>query len=118
MRPLAALLLAVAAQTAAAQSKNASAIRATVERVVDSVARIAEQNYVFPDTGRMVAEHLRKRLRDGAYRSVTELAQLADRLTADMQAINGDRRPVFRFDGLRTDGVSLPASGNAEPRAA
>jgi hypothetical protein len=105
MRTLATLVLAVAAlsQTVAAQSK-ASAIQATVERVVDSVARIAEQNYVFPDTGRMVADHLRKRLRDGAYRSVTELAQLADRLTADMQAINGDRHLYTTFSGRAQTG--------------
>jgi hypothetical protein len=72
---------------------------ATVARVVNAAADASEQNYVFTDTGKLVADHLRKRLKDGAYRSVTELAQLADRLTVDMQAINGDRHLYVTFAG-------------------
>ena len=60
-----------------------------VGRVVEGLAAAVEQRYVFPDTGRMVADHLRARLRAGAY-AVSDMSQLADRLSADMKAIIGD----------------------------
>jgi hypothetical protein len=83
----------------AQRAPDPAALSSIVERVVDSVARVTEQNYVFADTGRMVADYLRKQLRDGAYRSVVELAQLADRLTTDMQAVNSDRHLYVTYGG-------------------
>jgi hypothetical protein len=95
-----ALMLAAAPHVPGAQTaQDPATLSSIVERVVDSVARVAEQNYVFADTGRMVADYLRKRLRDGSYRSVVELAQLADRLTTDMQAVNGDRHLYVAYAG-------------------
>jgi hypothetical protein len=70
-----------------------------VPRVVERVAQVAEENYVFPDTGRMVAEHLRRRLRAGAFTSVSTPAQLADRLTLEMRAVNGDRHLYVNLAG-------------------
>ena len=94
------LMLAAAPHVLGAQrAPDPAALSSIVERVVDSVARVTEQNYVFADTGRMVADYLRKQLRDGAYRSVVELAQLADRLTTDMQAVNSDRHLYVTYGG-------------------
>jgi retinol-binding protein 3 len=80
--------------------------RAIVERVVRNVANVAERSYVFPDTGKMVAEHLRRRLASGAFSSVVELAQLADRLTAEMQSVNADRHLYVTYAGRSAGGSS------------
>ncbi|MEX2153071.1 MAG: S41 family peptidase [Gemmatimonadaceae bacterium] len=64
--------------------------RAVARQIVERIATSVEQNYLFADTGRMVAEHLRARMRAGAYDTVMEPGRLADRLSADMKATNGD----------------------------
>jgi hypothetical protein len=69
------------------------------KRVVESLARTIEENYVVPDTGRMIAEHLRARLKDGAYAGVMGMAQFANRLGADAKAINGDLHLYVNFTG-------------------
>jgi hypothetical protein len=97
---MAGLLVLVAVQSLGAQEVS---LQATIARVVNAAADAAEQNYVFPDTGRLVADHLRKRLKEGGYRSVTELAQLGDRLTVDMQAINRDRHLYVTYTGRSGD---------------
>ncbi|HVT37998.1 MAG TPA: S41 family peptidase, partial [Gemmatimonadaceae bacterium] len=58
--------------------------------VVDTLARLLEQLYVYPDTGRMIGERLRRRQIDGVYATETSLRGFASRLTADMRSINGD----------------------------
>ena len=114
MRMLGMLLaLALPCALGAQGERDSATMRVTIQRVVTSVASLAEQNYVFPDTGRLVADHLRKRLADGAYASVTELAQLADRLTRDMQAINGDRHLYVNYAGARR---SQPDESGPGPR--
>ena len=107
IRVLAALLaLALPCAVGAQRQQSSATLTAALQRVVTGVAGLAEQNYVFPDTGRMVADHLRKRLAEGAYSGITEPAQLADRLTRDMQAINGDRHLYVNYAGA-------PGSPNA-----
>jgi hypothetical protein len=91
MRSLALGLLLLPAASIAQPAAASTLERTTVHRIVDSVASLAATNYVFPDTGRMVAEHLRSRARAGVYDGVAGMARLADRLTADMQKVNGDR---------------------------
>jgi retinol-binding protein 3 len=93
-------LMVVAPGVLRAQSGNGD-LRAIVDRVVANVANVAEQSYVFPDTGKLVADHVRNRHREGAYATITDPAQLADRLTNDMRAINGDRHLYVTFAGTR-----------------
>jgi hypothetical protein len=64
--------------------------RPTARRVAERVAVAVEENYVFPDTARMIAERLRERVRAGGYDAPMGGAQLADRLGADLKAVNGD----------------------------
>jgi hypothetical protein len=93
------VLLLVMAAPCLAQAVQRSSMSQLAARVVDRVADAAEQNYVFADTGRMIARHLRERLRSGAFVSVTTPAQLADRLTLEMQAVNGDRHLYVNHSG-------------------
>jgi hypothetical protein len=67
--------------------------------VVDSVAARVQALYVVPDTGRMIADHLRARQAAGAYDAVTETADLVETLTRDLQAVNGDGHLYLRVAG-------------------
>jgi hypothetical protein len=64
---------------------------AQVAEVVDSVAVQLERNYVSADTGRLIADHLRRRSAAGAYAAFTRPATLAEALETDLRAVNGDR---------------------------
>lgn len=64
---------------------------AQVREVVDSVAVQMERHYVSPDTGRLIADHLRARAATGAYDALATPAELAAALRTDLRAVNGDR---------------------------
>ncbi len=84
-------LVLVACLAGRAHGQSAVVDTATMRRVVETVARTMSERYVVSDTGRMVADHLRDRLRQGVYARPLDIGRFMDRLTADMQAINGDR---------------------------
>ncbi len=57
--------------------------------VVESIADLVHENYVFPDAAHQLAALLRRRSAEGAYR--TESAEeLAAAVTADLRSVNGD----------------------------
>lgn len=60
-----------------------------LEALIENVASELEQHYIFPDVAKEVAEHLRRRLFDGAYEGL-DLAALAGRISTDLKAVNGD----------------------------
>jgi retinol-binding protein 3 len=96
--PLLALLPALALSQI---SPQAHLDRETARRVADRVASAIEENYVFPDTGHMVAEYLRGRIRAGAYDAPMSTGQLADHLGADIKTINGDLHLYVNFIGAQ-----------------
>jgi hypothetical protein len=64
--------------------------REVIAKAVASIAERVETNYVVADTGRMIADHVRKRLATGAYDKLQTRAQFVDRVTADLRSLNGD----------------------------
>jgi hypothetical protein len=84
---LSAMLLTVAAQ---AQAQSDAISRDAIGRVVASIANQVESNYIVPDTGRMIADYLRRQLSAGAYDKLQTRAQFTDRATADLRFLNGD----------------------------
>ncbi|MFJ3666835.1 S41 family peptidase [Streptomyces sp. NPDC090106] len=74
--------------------------------VIDEVARLVTEHYVFPETAAHLADLLRKRLAEGAY-AVGDAEELARLVTADLQSVNDDRHlalkhhadPVSRAQG-------------------
>jgi len=75
--------------------------------VIDSVARALERMYISADTGRALADRLRRREREGAYASLPTLAAFTSAVTDDMRSMNGDRHL-----GL------IPPGGRRGPRRA
>ena len=77
-----------ALNAAAAQT---TPLTGTVRReVVDTVASQLERVYVDADTGRMIANRLRDRLRAGAYDTIADPIRLSQLLTADLRSVNHD----------------------------
>jgi hypothetical protein len=64
---------------------------AQAREVVDSAAAQMERHYVSPDTGRLIADHVRARAAAGAYDTLATPAALSAALRRDLRAVNGDR---------------------------
>ena len=90
-----------------AAQKNTSAIDPEARiAAVDSIAAIVEYHYVIPDTGRIIAEHLRRQAQEGAYRKTSSLSELAQALTEDLQSINGDLHLNVNFNPTQATALS------------
>jgi len=63
--------------------------RSEVTRVVQEVRALVEGRYVYPGTGAEVAQVLARGLAEGRYPA--DERRLADAVTADLQAVNGDK---------------------------
>ncbi|HEX7241975.1 MAG TPA: S41 family peptidase [Longimicrobiaceae bacterium] len=107
---VAAVVVALGAGCAPASAQVDAATR---REVVDSVARVVERLYVSPDTGRLIAERLRRLERAGAYGEASTFPQLAQALTADLQALNGDGHLNVRHEG---DGPSSGGPSRVAPQ--
>jgi hypothetical protein len=86
----AALAPSLAAQAAASASPPPPLTAAERRAAVDSVAAMVARYYVSPDTGAMIARHLRARLAGGAFDAAAAGPALADALSREMRAVNGD----------------------------
>lgn len=90
---------------------------ATRRAVIDSAAAALERGYVDADTGRRIANHLRQRLRDGAYNTSTDPTAFALAVTTDLKAINGDEHLFLNWNGAVLGGgpiqAMVPAGGGA-----
>ncbi|MDQ2670194.1 MAG: S41 family peptidase, partial [Gemmatimonadota bacterium] len=97
----AAAALTCAAPLSAQQGGSPSAPPAldagTRRAVVDSLGTLLVRVYVDADTGRMIAERLRERLRAGAYESLSDPADFALALTQDLRSVNQDGHLVVQF---------------------
>ncbi|MFE9845399.1 S41 family peptidase [Streptomyces goshikiensis] len=58
--------------------------------VIDEMARLLTEHYVFPEIAEQLADLLQRRLTEGAY-DVDDAEELGRLVTADLQSVNGDR---------------------------
>ena len=114
---LAALLPALAAAQPAPPAVDAAVRR----DVVDSIAERLRRYYADADTGRLIAEHLERRARGGAFDTLTNAMRFSDALTRELQAVNGDRHLYVRYapdaPGMRPgpEGIRMLGPDRAEP---
>ena len=89
--------------------------------VVSSVADRVEELYVDPKIGKALAEHLRRRLNEGAFNSCAAPSALADALTRALREVADDKHLSVRAGGamparLRASALGPgPAAGNRGP---
>ncbi len=83
-------------------------------KAIEDIAATFEQIYVFPDVGSSVASDLRMRLRRGDYEQVSESADLAELLSAHIDAICHDVHTKVAY----VEEDALAAAPPADPAAA
>ena len=66
--------------------------------VIQDIARLAREKYVYPELGDQIAAHLQARLGGGTYDEVNEAGDLAYRLTLDLQSFSDDRHWSVTYD--------------------
>ena len=66
--------------------------------VVDSIGAILQRMYVFPKVGREIKSLIQKKLSDGMYDEISDPSYFAEKLTGDVQSVNGDLHMRVRFD--------------------
>lgn len=64
--------------------------RVQIRAAVEELAALMQQSYVFPDIAQAYADRLRARAEAGAYDGMTDPAQLADALEADLNGVHHD----------------------------
>jgi hypothetical protein len=72
------------------ENKTIELDTATKAKIIDKVAETVSEKYIFPEIGRKVADHIRQRLKEKAYKSITSLDALSKELTKDIQSISHD----------------------------
>ncbi|MFD2083511.1 N-terminal domain of Peptidase_S41 [Actinopolymorpha cephalotaxi] len=103
------------------QTRAASALSPQqIETVVASTADAVEAEFFAPSRGCAIAAHVRRLATEGHYTGLCDPAALAERVTADMQAVQPDLhlRLVFRPDGVidQTDEAAEDAFWQEEAR--
>lgn len=113
--------VAVATSSAAASSEaatpSASAPRSVARAIVDELATAFSRDFVYPDVGDRYAAMLRTNAAAGAYDALTGAA-LADRLTADLQAVQQDGHVRVRAAAPAAEAASRAPAPNAPPATA
>jgi C-terminal processing protease CtpA/Prc len=73
-----------------------------IDRIVTEVAALTREHYVFPEAGEKIATQLSEQHATGRYDAVAGPADLAELVTGDLQAVNGDKhlRLLFRPEGV------------------
>ncbi len=79
--------------------------------LVERVAQLVQEHYVFPDVAQQIAARLREKLVSGVYDRYSSAYELASALTRELQSINGDERFKVR---VVAPGFSDPTEGDAE----
>lgn len=78
---------------------NQPSVTATEQRaVIDTIARVLNSNYVFPETAKAMADFLSNNLKQGTYTPVTDPTLFSERLTSDLQSISKDKHIRVRLN--------------------
>jgi hypothetical protein len=65
--------------------------------IIDSVATVLLERYVFESVAKEMADHMRKRYESGHYDSLSTREALADALTTDLRDVSGDRHLWIQY---------------------
>lgn len=65
--------------------------------VIDSIAKLMEEKYVFPDVGKTIGDKVKDNLQKGNYDKITDYRKFASKVTEDLRSINNDRHIGLRY---------------------
>lgn len=66
--------------------------------VVNNVCQLLVNNYVFPDTARIMSEYLNKRMKAGVYNNTKDPVVFSDQLTQDLYSIYHDGHLLIQYN--------------------
>lgn len=66
--------------------------------VIDTIARLLNSNYVFPETAKSMADFLSTNVNKGAYSAFSDPVLFSERLTSDLQSISKDKHVRVRLN--------------------
>ena len=89
--------LFTAAQMLFAQQKINPLTDAEKTEVVDSISKLLNENYVFPEVANEMTSLIAKNKIEGVYNSINDPMAFADQLTSDLQSISHDKHLRVRF---------------------
>jgi C-terminal processing protease CtpA/Prc len=64
---------------------------------IDSVVKLMNERYIFPETAKQIELHLRKQQSNKAYDTITSAEGFAAKLTADVRSICNDKHVTIRY---------------------
>lgn len=103
------------AQTAVVMNSPAPLTVAEKSEVVDSISRLLNSNYVFPEVAKEMAQLISKNLKSGNYETISDPIVFADQLTKDLQSISKDKHLRVGFNpGQIAEMRAHASSGNDE----
>ncbi|MFC2142579.1 S41 family peptidase [Acidobacteriota bacterium] len=79
-----------AANDQQARGRNQELDAGAVAAIIEEVAQLVSDNYVFEDKGREMAEFIRSRLMEGAYGPAASLGELTKLVTNDLRSVADD----------------------------
>lgn len=71
--------------------------QAEKQTVIDSVSRLLNDNYVFPDVAKEMTKLIQDKQKNGLYASINSANEFADQLTEDLRSISHDLHLRVRF---------------------
>ena len=87
--------------------------KSSKEQTVKQLSALLIDKYVFPETGKKMAEFINSNLKDGKYDEIADPKQFSQILTADLQLISKDKHLTVSFKPKEAAQI-LDASGNDE----
>jgi len=88
--------------------------QAKKQAVVDEIAKLLNENYVFPETAKKIEETLRAKLAAGAYNAGTDAAAFARAVSKDLLDVSRDRHIGFAYDPELAEGIRRLESRSEE----
>jgi len=85
------------------------------DRVIDEVARILDEAYVFPDIAKEMTATLRTREKSGEYNAFSDGEDFARKLTGDLQQVSHDKHVEVRFSFVAQPTYVFTKHGEDDP---
>jgi retinol-binding protein 3 len=79
------------------EAEDPALAAAKKQAIVDEVAKLLEENYIFPETSKKLEAHLRTRLKNGDYDKLGGSREFAEAVSQDLLAVGKDKHMGFAY---------------------
>ncbi len=101
------------------EAKNPALDAAQKQAIVDEVAKLLEENYIFPETSKKLEQHIRMRLKNGDYDKLGGSREFAEAISQDLLAVGKDKHMGFAYAPERAADIRrLQSRSEDEAKAA